>query len=519
MKHTRFIASIKVLIILNSILLSQIYIPADPFNLLFFEQEAFKNNSNFASLALRPTFYSNSINHNMFSIMYRGELYYNTNAPNLENMSDRWIGKGVGFFNSINLSFKNKYIMGSIEPYYFIDQNANYDEPLRIPLLSQLNDNQSHHEKSPYQAAGIREFQLYLHKKGVGVGISNANMWWGPGIHSSLIMTNNTSGFTNILLGTLEEKRFKDWGFIGRYTFSKFDDRNKFEPYFTSIIFGVTYYSDPVVSIGLTRSIITGGTATQKTDSLSWFDAALSLFTSKVTAGDESTFYDRWTPDDQMISGYISTYFPKSQLTLFIEIGRTDIAWDMYNLILAPDHAIATNFGIRKYNLFNDKNLFFGMEYIKMLASRYIDRLKIEGQWNSRSEFEYNSFNGRHFGPHSGPDSDDFIVYLGWQQEYYSIIPSFNYERHGLRESAIQLETGETENVKLNPWPETKFEFRIDFRYRYKAYTLNLYYEREITLNLESRDKTRKGNVIWVGIEKDITKDFIDLFSNKIFSK
>ena len=500
-----------------NLIYTQVYIPADPFNILFLEQKAFMDNSNFGSLLLRPTFYGNSLDSNVVSIKYRSELFYNTNAPNLDNMSDRWMGRGAGFFSSINLSFRNKYIMGSIEPYYFVDQNANYDEPLRISLLSQLNDNHGHHENSPYNAAGIREFQLYLHRNGIGGGISNANMWWGPGIHSAIVMTNNTSGFTNVILGTLEEKRFKDWGFIGRWTFSKFDDRSTYKPYFTLMAFGITYYSDPVVSIGLTRAIITGGSYTEKTDSLRWFDAALSLFTSKITSGDNTTYRARWSPDDQMVSGHVSTYFPKSKLTLFIELGRTDIAWTIDDFLLTPDHAIATNFGMRKYNLFNDSNLFFGMEYIKILTTRFSGRNPNVGPWNNRSGFEFNSFNGRHFGPHSGPDSDDFIVYLGWQQDNYTIIPSFNYERHGVREPAGQTELGGLTS-QLNTYPEVKIEFRLDLRYKYKEYLINMYLEQETVNNLEFRDKKRNGTVIWVGIEREINISNFKTDIKKIFT-
>ena len=75
-------------------------------------------------------------------------------------------------------------------------------------------------------------------------------------------------------------------------------------------------------------------------------------------------------------------------------------------------------------------------------------------------------------------------------------------------------------NLK-NSWSlsETKIEFRLDLRYKYKAYKLNLYYEREVTMNLEFNDKSRKGSVLWVGVERDITIDRIKSLTNKIFSK
>ena len=517
MRYTKFIivTFTFLFMLLNCTLLGQVYMSADPFKILFFEQNAIENNSGITSLAIRPTFFGNSTRYNNFSLTYRNEVFVNSNAPNLENMSDRWVGKGIGIFSSINLSFRNKFMMGSIEPYYFMDQNAKYDEPSRIPLFSQLNDNQSHHEKSPYQTLGIREFQLYLHWKGVGGGISNSNIWLGPGIHTSLIMSNNTSGFPHVVLGMLEEKRISNWGFIGRYVFSKFDDRNIYEPYYTSVILGITFYSNPIVSIGLTRSALTGGTHSNA-DKVSWAQAAFAFLKGVTYGGDYDAYVGNWSFDDHTASGYVSTFFPKSKLVLFIDVGRNDIAWDIFNMILAPDHSISTIFGMRKYGLFDSEKLFFGMEYAKLFKGRYNHRIDV-GTWYDRSGYEFSSFNGRHFGAHSGPDSDDFIIYVGWQQEEYTIIPSFNYERHGLQEQSVLLSTDQLQDSLLNPWPEVKFELRLDFRYRYKGYDLNLYFEQELVKNLEFKNKNRNGTVIWIGVERQINTNELGKLLRNIF--
>ena len=220
------------------------------------------------------------------------------------------------------------------------------------------------------------------------------------------------------------------------------------------------------------------------------------------------------------MSGYISTCFPKSKLTLFLELARNDIAWDIYNIILAPDHSIATNFGMRKYGVFNNNNQFFGIEYTKLFSGRYFHRLLV-GPWYNREGYEYSSFGGRHFAAHSGPDSDDFYVYFGIQYDNITIIPSFNYERHGIQEPMIQTELGENMSTELlNPWSETKIEFRINIKYKYNDYTINLYLENEIVKNLEFRDKKRTGTVLWIGLERlintnEIEKSFKNLFKNK----
>lgn len=488
-----------VVTIFMSMIYTQVYIPADPFNILFTEKKIMESRNFPGSLLIRPLFMLDKDLQSKWIINYRSELFFNTNAPNLENTSNKWIGRGFSIFNSLNISYKGKYLAGSIEPFHFFNQNRDYEVPVRVPLLAGLNDNIAHGD-SPYQSVGLRETQFYVHYKGIGGGFSNANMWWGPGIHSSLMMTNNTTGFGNLMLGTIEEKRYKDWGFNGRYIFSKFDKKSLYEPFYTAVIFSMTYYSNPIVTIGLSKAAQIGGTH-PNADTVSVKQAMLA-FLAGITAGDASTYRDRWSTDDHTFTGYIETTFPKSKLKVFLEVGRNDIAWDIYNLILAPDHSIATVFGLRKYEIFNNKNLLFGFEYAKLLSGRYIDRLFV-GPWYNRREYDYSKYDGRYWGAHSGPDSDDFTIYLGWIGKNISVIPTFNYERHGLQEPVILTESGEIESP-INAYPEVKIEFRLDLRYKYKDYLINLYLERENINNLEFLDKKRTGTVIWLGIEREL---------------
>ena len=59
---------------------------------------------------------------------------------------------------------------------------------------------------------------------------------------------------------------------------------------------------------------------------------------------------------------------------------------------------------------------------------------------------------------------DDLFIYFGFRNDKWSFIPSLNYERHG---------------VIYNRPPEVKMEIRFDFRYNWKDYRLNIFYERE----------------------------------------
>ena len=109
------------LIVVFSLSNGQHFFPADPFNLFKYEQEKFLDNQHQQSLLLRPLI--NQSNKSRWSLVARNEFFINDNAPNLENVGNRWSGKGIGYFTGLNVSFLNKYIIISIEPFYLINQN------------------------------------------------------------------------------------------------------------------------------------------------------------------------------------------------------------------------------------------------------------------------------------------------------------------------------------------------------------------------------------------------------------
>ena len=63
----------------------------------------------------RPIYYN--ADSTSFSINIRSETYYNDNVPNQENMDVRYFSKGIGSFNSLQISFNSPYLSFMAEPY------------------------------------------------------------------------------------------------------------------------------------------------------------------------------------------------------------------------------------------------------------------------------------------------------------------------------------------------------------------------------------------------------------------
>lgn len=536
--------SIFIILFYLSNLNGQIYINADPFYLLQNENNTFDNNEN-RNFLFRP--FLNQPDSTLignWSVSFRTEFFYNNNAPNLENTSDRWIGKGMSFYQGFQFTYANKFLLLSFEPYYFINQNKEYaqdwaeyfyslpdsvkpdrfDQPYRDEKFSKLNDNRPHTEQ-PYKKSGLREAQIYLHYKGIGIGYSNANMWWGPGYHTSLNMTNNTTGFPHLMIGTIQEQRINNFGLDFRYIFADSLKYNAAKPYFTAILGSITYYSEPTITLGFSRAYLTGGN--RVTEDITRKEAMLIPFEplyleDKVdSTGNPLSAVDIW---DQTLVGYLTATFPKVGLVIFIEYGRNDHAWDSDDFSRQPDHTAASVIGMRKYGFFGNPHIVGGIEYANLIKTKYWND-RMAADWYDRWNFDYWSYDGRHWGAHSGPDSDDLYIYFGYMGDKLTVIPSFNYERHGVIDNKVPERKYDYIDDWLKIWgnghfwPEVKMEYRLDVKYKYKNYLFNLYYEYEVIdddqFRITIRDlpqyakyfKRRYSGVIWLGVERAFSKN------------
>ncbi len=491
------------------------YFAGDPRDLLSLEQARFDDTTATQVLDIRP--FLSSWPDQGIDIRTYGQsfYYYNDNAPNLENTGEIWVGKGSTFFSSFHLSVSHRNFYLSIEPYYQYSSNQPFTfyhisyDPDKVGELERkfhvLNDGPGRGDGSVNELK-FRESQLYLHWKGLGGGVSNSGMWWGPGFHTSLNMTTNTTGIPRLVLGTLKEQRFRQLGITGQYVFAKLKE-NITEPYFTAIFGSLTYYSDPIITLGGSRTFLSGGNLVE--NSIAWKDAALMPFQPfrKEKLYDPETGENASDRTDQTLSLFLSMLFPESRLKIFLEYGWNDHRWDWYDLRAEPDHSGASVFGFRKYGLFGHPDLIIGFEYANLMKSPYYPQ-RGTPDWYGRKFFDFSVYDGRRYAAHSGSDSDDMLLYAGYSKANSGLTLAFNYERHGKMYSNLLLEYS-----GAGRFPEDKLELRLDYWQNTGYGKLYAYYEYEFTENLGSppqgvfprvENPERKSNVIGLGFQSNI---------------
>jgi hypothetical protein len=254
-------------------------------------------------------------------------------------------------------------------------------------LFANLIDMPERFGNGSYNKAFWGQSSIRLTFDPISIGLSNENIWWGPGVRNALIISNNAPGFKHITINTVRPIRtyigsFEGQVFAGRLESSGFlplnvtslpDGRNLYVPkrqdwrYFTG--FNINYHPKwvPGLTLGLTRTF---DAYREDVKGLSGF---LPFFVpyQKVKTNDGDPF-----PRDQYTSFYSRWLFTKAQAEVYFEYGLNDNSYDFRDFLGSPDHSRAYIFGIRKMLPFGNnlsQHILFGAEITQL--SQTPDRL------------------------------------------------------------------------------------------------------------------------------------------------
>lgn len=232
---------------------------------------------------------------------------------------------------------------------------------------------------STYNNLNWGQSSIRLNFGAISLGLSTENLWWGPGIRNSLLMTNSAPGFThftintikpiNTVIGSFEGQIIAGWLKSSGY-FPPEHERgyNGGAPYYIPKHLSGRYINGMIISyqpkwvpgliIGLIRSFQTYHDIMG--DSVDDYLPIFSAFGRK-SAEDENgglKSFDRYN------SIFIRFVWPESHVEIYGEYGRSDYYWDKRDFLLQAEHSNAYNIGFRKLiPINNSKN-----QYIQVHA-------------------------------------------------------------------------------------------------------------------------------------------------------
>ncbi len=182
----------------------------------------------------------------------------------------------------------------------------------------------------------------------VSFGLSNENLWWGPGIHNALLMTNNAPGFKHLTLNTVRPIKT----IIGAFEFQLIGgrlDSSGYTPglppdwrYLNAIV--VSYHPKwvPGLFLGMTRAYQIYHE--DMGNSLNDYLPVISPF-QKDKWGNSQTDAKR---RDELLSLFMRWLWVKGHGEIYVEYGREDHSWNLRDFFLEPAHSAAYIVGMNK---------------------------------------------------------------------------------------------------------------------------------------------------------------------------
>ncbi|MDB5111718.1 MAG: hypothetical protein JWR67_2832 [Mucilaginibacter sp.] len=312
-----------------------------------------------------------------------------------------------------NLTFDPKAYDVIFARYYDIYNNI--DLPVRFGTSS-------------YTRAYWGQSSIRLNYKSLSFGLSTENLWWGPGIQSSLLMSNTAPGFPHLTLNTLRPLKTPIGSFEGQIIAgglrnSGFPPLEPDHYYFGTDLYvpkpnnwrylaGIVITWQPKWVPGL----FLGYDKTSQTygKDLSGLKDYLPLFSpvKKTSAPDNSL-----NQPDQLSAVFMRWLWTQEHAEIYFEWGQYNNTQDLMQTLLAPNNSRAYIFGVRKLLPFkksDNENILIGVE-VTQLQENSISNIKNGTEWYVSQSIRQGYTNyGQELGAGIGPGANLQTIEVSW---------------------------------------------------------------------------------------------------------
>jgi hypothetical protein len=233
---------------------------------------------------------------------------------------------------------------------------------------------------SEYSKAYWGQSSIRLNYKDLSVGLSTENLWWGPGMRNSLLMSNTAPGFKHFTLNTRKPIKTPIGSFEGQLIAGRLEnsDYGVLEPewdFFANPLLvakprewrylsglALTWQPKwvPGLFLGLTQS------SQLYHNDLSKFGDYLPFFSSRTDLNADQSLEQK---RDNHSSVFMRWLWPEEHAEIYFEYGKDNNTDNNRNLILDPARKRAYIFGLRKMLPFNkgkNENLLISLEATQM---------------------------------------------------------------------------------------------------------------------------------------------------------
>lgn len=446
-------------------------------------------------------------------------LEYNSKHPYNRNNGSMIPNRGYQHVISPGFYFKLGPLSIKLKPEHHYSENKNFDGfwEGHYPVIWANRYRLWNHIDMPERFGEIRHNRLLIGQSSISInfkklriGVSNENLWWGPSIRNSIMMSNHAEGFKHITFNTTEPiKTFIgnfEWQIItGRLESSGFTPPNTdFEysgtkiyvpkinqlgktgdwRYLQGFIFSYSPKWIDGLSLGLTRwaqmySALIEGKYFWMIGEPTYFPAFANFF----RGNDKYQNYEEQT--NQAAGIFMNWHWDDAKARIYAEFYHNDSKQNFRDFLLDSDHSRAATVGISKIFEINNNNFIFNWEWTQMeqTAGRM---LRNAGSWYSHN-YVYDGYTNRGevIGSSIGPGSNS---------QYFSLNKINENSRLGVaieivdNDNDFYYEAFDSANDYRRYWKDINFHLNYNKKFKNFQLSSNFIFIRSLNYQWELDD-------------------------------
>jgi len=417
----------------------------------------------------------------------------------------------------LNIQFKPELVHAENGPFLtFTDVQANYNSTLIKAFYSTINGIDAPERFGPFglSYAGFGQSKITLNFKNIEAGVSTENMWWGPGVQNSIMMSNSAPGFLHWTLNSVSPAKTAigsfEWQIIGGIL-----KQSGYLPYDPGkLVYGndASYIPKPKVT-----RYISAFTANWQPKWIPGFFIGISGYDymNKDSVYDKRSILKRLIPvffpssnvansfkagnitddgdgEDFAFAFNLRQVFTHYNAEIYFEYARNDNVANLRDLLVEPEQATAYTFGAGR--IFKLKGIPFLQLKMELTHLQIPDNFLVrpEGPWYVHSfanpKDGYTN-EGRYLGAGIGPGSNSLMFDIS----YIKGLDSFGikFERFVHDNDLYYIAFMGTTNFVSN-WVDISNTFYANIKF--KKYLISAEYTPISTLNYEYLQKNDISN-------------------------
>ena len=441
---------------------------------------------------------------------------YNTHNPYGWNDGPMVPSAGYETYFTAGIFAKYSFISIQLQPEFAYAQNKSFDgftqagndKKAWVAYYNLYNniDLPERFGASAYTKAFLGQSSIRFTLDPVSLGISTENLWWGPGIYNSLLMSNNATGFAHLTLNTTRPVKtfigsFETQLIAGKLTNSGYTPLvpgqagnydTLYKPiskdwrYISGLV--LTYHPKwvPGLFLGLTRAYIVNHSDLGHgiTDYVPVITPFLKDNYYNTTSGINS---EDAAKRDQLASIFARWLWTDAKAELYVEYGHEDHNWDTRDLLLDPEHSRAYILGFKKIFNSNTPNQHVQVGFEETYLGESADDVynRPSGSWYEHGYARAGYTNdGQVLGAGIGPGGGLQTLDVSWFNKLKRIGLQISRYEHGIDLYYSLVQQGEVRRH----WVDYSAALSSDWNYRHFLFSASLQYVKQLNYEYELKE-------------------------------